>query len=73
MRRGGRFAVLCRSAIEQAVFVAEGDGLSEDEAYLAVTEDMVREAVVAAIESGHSAGAVTRIVAEAIVETGESP
>jgi len=62
-------AVLCQAALEQAVLAAEGPphGLATDDAYAAVTEEMIRQCVLAAIEADVSPDRLMRCVAEALV------
>jgi hypothetical protein len=61
--------VLCQAAIEQAVMVAEAPpfSLGTAEAYATVSREMLRQAIVAAIESGLDADALARLASEAIV------
>jgi len=64
-------AVLCQAAFEQTVMAAEGPphDLGEEAAYEAVSEEMIRQSVSAAIEAGLSNEMIARIVAEALVAT----
>jgi hypothetical protein len=68
--RHGPIAVLCRAAIEQAVMAAESPphAMETDEAYAAVSREMLRQAIASAIEAGLDADIVARLASEAIVE-----
>jgi hypothetical protein len=64
-------AILCQAALEQAVMAAEGPphDLGEEAAYEAVSEEMLRQSVMAAVGAGLTTETVARIVAEALVAT----
>ena len=61
--------MLCQAALEQAVMAAESPphSLATRAAYSAVSKEMIRQAVVAAVEAGTPAETITRAVAEALV------
>jgi ADP-ribosylglycohydrolase len=69
-RRHDPIAVLCRAAIEQAVMAAESPphALETDAAYAAVSREMLRQAIAAAVEAGLDADTIARLASEAIVE-----
>jgi hypothetical protein len=62
-------AVICQAAIEQAVMAAESPPLSLDTAaaYTAVSQEMLRQAVLAALEAGLAPETLARLASEAIV------
>jgi hypothetical protein len=62
-------AILCQAALEQAVMAAESapHGLETDDAYAVVSQEMIAQAVAAALEAGISPEAITRTVAETLV------
>jgi hypothetical protein len=72
MRGVPPLVILCQSALEQAVLAAEGPpvSLSTEHAYRLVSEEMIRQSIMMAVDAGVTAEDVARIVAEALVELG---
>ena len=62
-------AVMCQAALEQAVLAAESPphSMTTKAAYTAVSLELIRQSILAAIEAGVASDTVMRSVAEALV------